>query len=91
MSHGFVDDIPGHTEFWRRYRTGCCYDCKWWKPNVILCKIKHKYGLLKRLYDWKMNIRKLKKIYPDYTLRELEYTLIEIESTSICRDILKRN
>ena len=81
MSHGFIDDIPAHTEFWRRFKSGQNY--VGWRE-----KTKVRYGLLKRLLRWKLNIRKLRKIRPDYSLRELERWLIEIEVQGVGRNIM---
>jgi len=83
MSHGFIDDIPGHTEFWRRFRTGQFYDDLWNRTRI-------RFGLLKRLIYWKCKIRKLRKCFPNSSLRELTNRLVCYESKAIIRAIENR-
>ena len=79
MSHGYVDDIPGHAEFWNRFR--CGHHCSdWWGRMTV------RYGLLQRLREWKRNIRKLRKIYPEDTLDNPEDRLIYLEVTNILKN-----
>jgi hypothetical protein len=81
MCHGYVDEIPGHGEFWRQYHSSGGYTQ--WRD-----RIKYKYRMLKRLWNWKRNIRKLKKICPNCTLYELERELVEIEASGALKAIL---
>jgi len=83
MSHGFIDDIPGHAEFWRRFHSGQSRH-EWW------ARMKVRYGLLRRLLKWKLTIYKLGRVYPDYTLRKLEELLIEIEVKNILLNVLRK-
>ena len=78
MSHGFVDDIPGHAEFWRRFRCAD-YHNSWWRRQRL------RFRLLCRLFEWKRNISKLRKANPHLSLKELENFLIYLEVNNILK------
>lgn len=80
MSHGYIDDVPGHYEWKRRFCAGQFCDNLWDRTKV-------RYGLLWRLISWKWNIRKLRKIYPEKPSCELENILVYSEVIKILRAI----
>ena len=99
MSHGYVDDIPGHREFWLRFRDK--HDYSWRRKDYKLTwadrwknfkwkvygRQRLRIGLLQRLRQWKRCIRILRKEHPDYELWQLEHLLIAIEVGQILRDV----
>ncbi len=82
MSHGYIDDIPGHAEFWRRFK---CADYlkSFCKKNIL------RYRLLLRLWQWNRNIRKLKKVYPDKSIKRLENELVYLETDIIVKSVMQ--
>lgn len=80
MCHGFVDDIPGHREFWCHFKTGQYY-------SSFYRRMKCRYGLLCRLIGWKINIWRLKRVYPNSPLSTIENRLIDLEVWGICESV----
>ena len=91
MSHGYVDDIPGHSTFWNDFRCKKNYswrrkdykptwDERWWSFKWALYgKNRYRYRLLKRLWKWNRNIKRLRKAHPGLELREYENWLVYLE------------
>lgn len=78
MSHGYIDDIPGHAEFWKRFKYADSH-------KTFLKRLVLRYRLLKRLLDWNIQIWKLRRLYPKKSLEELENMLIEIEVIAVMK------
>lgn len=82
MSHGFIDDIPGHAEFWRRYECADHY-------ILSIQRKKLRKRLLTRLKQWKDNIKKIKERYPKMTKQECESLLVSIETIEVVETLRK--